>query len=187
MQACLCAGKATIWQLLSDNRLIPSRRSVTPISRGNANALGSPCPGAFCFGVRRRCACIEPPCRNSLRPEASGSCSRGRGTAADRRMCAASRCFGAGCVRIGFHTNRVFTTRTYARLATAGHTEHQPQGLSAARVPKTRPVRAALPAAYAGACGEMFRDDVGSVVERQRKLQVAGSNPARQPLDSSDG
>lgn len=104
----------------------------------------------------------------------------------DRRKRAASRCFGAGCVRNGFQPNRVFMARTNDRLATAGHTEHQPRALSGAGF-QARPVRAALPAAYAEACEEVFHDDVGSEVERQRKLQVAGSNPARQPLDSSEG
>jgi hypothetical protein len=78
--------------------------------------------------------------------------------------------------------------RTYCRLAAAGNQEHrtsrpQRHGL------KPHPVRTALPAAYAGAWKAVFHnDDVGSAVEQQvRSLSVAGSNPARQLLDSSDG
>lgn len=49
MRACRCAVNGANWRPSSDNRPVPAWRSVTPISRGNANALGSPYPGAFCF------------------------------------------------------------------------------------------------------------------------------------------
>jgi hypothetical protein len=41
------------------NDRIPLRRSVTPISEANANALGFPIRGYFVFGVRKGCVCIE--------------------------------------------------------------------------------------------------------------------------------
>lgn len=187
MQACSCAVKSTAWQWLSDNRLIPSRRSVTPISRGNANALGSPNPGAFCFWRLQGIPMYRTTLRNPFRPEASGWTQPRQGRGCDRRMCAASRCFGAGCAGTDIHESGS-DARTYCRLAAAGNQEHrtdrpQRHGL------KPHPVRAAMPPAYAGACRAVFHnDDVGSEAERQvHSLQVAGSNPARQPLDSSDG
>ncbi len=51
-----------------------------------------------------------------------------------------------------------------------------------------RPVRAALPLAYARKRERVFRDDVSSEARvTKHDFVVAGSNPARQPLDSSDG
>lgn len=65
-------------------------RSATPISRGNANALGSQVPGAFCFqrSQRKRMqreSSAKPAYGNCFRPEASGRAmlrARGRGAAA---------------------------------------------------------------------------------------------------------
>ena len=57
---------------------------------------------------------------------------------------------------------RVFCTHTHDRLATAGHTKHRhdrPSGKGS----NALPVRAALPAAYAGPARSMFRKDVSSV------------------------
>lgn len=94
--------------------------------------------------------------------------NRSRGAAATG-ACALRPDASARAVReTGTHRSGI-NAHTYCRLAAAGNQEHrtnrpQRHGL------KPHPVRAALPAAYAGACKAVFHhDDVGSAVEQQAR------------------
>lgn len=109
MQACFCVTNGPVWQPSSDNRLIPCGDRSPRSPEATRTPSGRHARGRFAFAVRRGCSCIEPGLRNPFRPEASGQPWPRQGRGCDGRLGAASRCFGAGCVRIGFHTNRVFT------------------------------------------------------------------------------
>ena len=147
-----------------------SRRSVTPISRGHANALGFQHPGAFCFW-RSQEETHTIKTRLHRAPEASGLCWSEAGKPAKAQGCAVPGCFGTGGKRMQSHTDWRFR-----RGANAEHrrTIHSGTGLHA------RPVRAALPWRMPGIwrrCSTKRR--WLSWVEQQRRLSVAGSTPAR--------
>ena len=149
-----------------------SRRSVTPISRGHANALGFQHPGAFSFWrshkgihtIKRDCIAL---------PKHPGSCWPRQGNTAKAQGCAVPGCFGTGgdgcdCTGIGvFDVMSKTPMRNIDERSTA--------------------VRACMPVRCARHCRGVCRgsgdgvprSDVSSVVEQQRKLSVAGSTPAR--------
>ena|GEM_PF-4221148 len=163
--ACSCAANGLHWTTAS-NRLIPSGDRSPRSPEVTRTPSGRQTRGRFVFGVCKGYPCIERRLRNSFRPEASGCLRPKQGRGCDRRKCAASRCFGAGCAKTD--TNRLgLKAHTYCRLTAAGNQEHrtnrpQRRGL------KSHPVRTALPAAYAGVCKAVFHnDDVSSAVEQQ--------------------
>lgn len=116
-----------------------SRRSVTPISRGHANALGFQHPGAFRFRRSQR----DPPHDQNAIASRSRSIrallARGRETSRRRRDApcldaSARAASGCGRTRVG-----AFDSRRRRQCGTSLERS------TAARVRKARPVRAGLP------------------------------------------
>ena len=146
-----------------------SRRSVTPISRGHANALGFQHPGAFFFGVRAKdIHTINT--RLHRAPEASWLLlARGR----ENREGAKAPCLdasaraAAGCTRneLGFLTRRQCGTST---------NDPQRNGLACPSGARGTAV------AYAGGRETVFREATLAQLGRAAvRLQVTGSNPVR--------
>ena len=149
-----------------------SRRSVTPISRGHANALGFQHPGAFSFwrshkGITRvKRDCIALP----KHPDSAGPRQGNPRRRKDAPCLDASARAASGCnrTRIG-----VFDVMSEALMRNIDE--------------RSTAVRACMPVRCARRCrgvcrgsGEgVPRSDVSSVVEQQALLQVTGSNPVR--------
>jgi hypothetical protein len=99
--ACSCVANGLHWTTAS-NRLIPSGDRSPRSPEVTRTPSGRQTRGRFVFGVCKGYPCIEPRLRNSFRPEASGCLQPKQGRGCDRRKCAASRCFGAGCAKNGY-------------------------------------------------------------------------------------
>ena len=157
-----------------------SRRSVTPISRGHANALGFQHPGAFSFwrshkGITRvKRDCIALPKHPDIAGPRQGNPRRRK----DAPCLDASARAASGCdrTRIGaFDVMSEAPMRNIDERSTA--------------------VRACMPVRCARHCRGVCRGsgdgvpqaDDSSEVEQRRKPSVAGSNPVRPPMDSSIG
>ena len=162
-----------------------SRRSVTPISRGHANALGFQHPGAFSFW-RSHKGTTHDQTRLHRAPEASGHCWPEAGKPAKAHGCAVPGCFGTGGKRMQSHEDWRF--RCHVGSANAEHRSNGPQRRRL-RAVKAWPARCAR--RCRGVCrgsGEgVPQADGSSEVEQRRKPLATGSNPVRPPLDSSDG
>lgn len=113
-----------------------SRRSVTPISRGNANALGFQHPGAFCFPASAKGSTTRSNAIASRSRSIRALLARGR-EKPRRRMDAPCLDASARAAR-GMHRTRIglFDERPMRNIA---RTVHSGAGSHA------RPVRAALP------------------------------------------
>ena len=143
-----------------------SRRSVTPISRGHANALGFQHPGAFFVLAFAE----EPQDQTRLHraPEASGLLlARGRETSRRRSGCAVPGCFGTGGKRMQSHTDWRFRCtsetpmRSIARTVHSGAGSQGPSGARGAAV------------AHAGDREKVFRE--------RTKAQRSSSGASRWP------
>ena len=158
-----------------------SRRSVTPISRGHANALGFQHPGAFCFWRSRK---GNPHDQNAIasRSRSIRAFAGPRQGNPRRRKDApcldASARAASGCNRTrigGFDVMSEAPMRNIDKRSTT--------------------VRARMPVRCARYCrgvcrgsGEgVPRADDSSGAEQRRKPLATGSNPVRPPLDSSVG
>ena len=155
----------------------PSRRSVAPISRGNANALGFQHPGAFFFSAFAK-GSITRSTRVHRAPEASGHAGPRQGKPRRRRdapcLDASARAARATQrTRIGFFDEKP--------MRNTGRTVHSGAGSLPARC--ARRCRGVCRGSGEG----VPRADESSEVEQRRKPLATGSNPVRPPMDSSIG
>lgn len=186
-QAMPCAPENDCWKHPSTQSTDTPCGDRSPRSpEAKRTPSGRQTRGRLVFAVRKGCPCIDTRLHNPFRPEASGQEGRGRGAAAT----------GASAPRLDASARaaqeRISPYRAVMPPPIAGWRQPAIRNIGPNRLQRhgfwPHPVRAALPAAYAGDCKAVFHDDVGSAVEQQvRSLPVAGSNPARHPLDSSAG
>ena len=144
-----------------------SRRSVTPISRGHANALGLQHPGAFRFRRSQR----DPPHDQNAIASRSRSiralAGPRQGNTAKAQGCAVPGCFGTGGKRMQSHTDWRFRCtsetpmRSIARTVHSGAGSQGPSGARGAAV------------AHAGDREKVFRE--------RTKAQRSSSGASRWP------
>ena len=158
-----------------------SRRSVTPISRGHANALGFQHPGAFSFWrahketTRFKRDCIALPKHPDIAGPRQGNTAKAQG-------CAVPGCFGTGGKRMQSHTDWRFrcdvgdANAEHRRTIHSGMGSQDPSGARGTAV------------AYAGDRKTVFREATLAQLGRAAAKAVGRRfESGTSPLDSSVG